>query len=186
MSYIWIMCCTDAGLTFVFAQARLYVTNSRFSDPQPEILMHVSSYVASCWRRKEKQYPWSRPLSGLLYIVPSPLSLSDFMIHYVSFEFFNRRGTGLSVSANKTSWYRIQVFDFLIQSFTLILLSSDAVSCWHRKESCSNNIHEGIPRSGLVLNAYVSHSPSAVAKAHDDVWVTTRSCTDARHRSLRG
>lgn len=26
MSYIWIMCCTDAGLTWVFAQTRLYVT----------------------------------------------------------------------------------------------------------------------------------------------------------------
>lgn len=44
---------------------------SRFSDPQPGILMHVSYSVANCWHLEgEQQYS---PPSGLLYIVPFPL-----------------------------------------------------------------------------------------------------------------
>lgn len=108
MSYIWIMCWTDAGLTCVFVQARLYVTISRFSDPRPEILMHFNSYVASCWRRKENTVSMKQAPSGRLYIVPSPLSLSGIMIRFVFFEFFKRREAGLGVGT--------YVLDFMISN----------------------------------------------------------------------
>lgn len=94
------------------------------------------------------------PVRALVY---SDFPLATKRQHDMLCIFLKLRETGLSVGANNISRYRTQVSGFLIQSFILILLSLHAVSCWHRKGRCSNNIHESILQSGLLLSAWVSH-----------------------------
>lgn len=100
MSYIWIMCCTDAGLTWVFAQTRLYVTKFTLFWSSTQNFDARQLFRGQLLTPERKTVPMKQvPVRALVYRT-FPLVTKQ---HHDTFCILRIFSNVASVGANKTS-----------------------------------------------------------------------------------
>lgn len=171
MSCIWILCHTYARLTWVFIQARIHDTTFTLrSSPQNFIARQRPTADAG----KKTTETWSRSSRDLSELVhcTSPQFAKGIMIRFGPFEFLPRRDTlgcwcrQIFVISNSSLW----LSNLFLYSDPPLLLCGKLLTSEGRMQQ--KRPWRYFPARACTKYVHFTFPP-ALAKAYDDVWVTT-------------
>lgn len=165
MSYVWILCHTDARLTWVFIQARLHDTTFTLR-PSPQNFIARQRPIADAGKKTRETWSRSsRDLSELVHCT-SPQFAKGIMIRLGPFEFLPTRDTlgcwcgKIFVISNSSLW----ISNLFLHSDPLLLLCGKLLTSeWKMQQKRPWRYFPARACRKCVHFIF----PQALAKAHD-------------------